>query len=318
MIEVLYKKKIIRDFLSLFTENYWKQLIGYMLEYGIITFKKHHNIASMSPEDITQIIDKMKRDENLEEKKMTNLLVSRSISKDKNVLVKSQSRTQIGSKIAPKTPQRSITPQRDNKLSNKLRLKTNSDDDSKNKTKKPILTKLNESDNESRIKSNRAKKESNNKIVTTSKPKQKFGLLEQANLNKLKEKRNKSLIRSKTNTDDESKKPKLYNNVESRIKSAVEKDKKTFHKGHSLIETSSTAHLSKPIQKAPVDENKTIKNSTFTNYNLPKSSTTTNIPNYNYNTGIQYDRFIGDARTSFEDKLNGLKQKISAFEENNM
>ena len=65
MIEVLYKKKIIRDFLSLFTENYWKQLIGYMLEYSIITFKKHHNIASLTPEDIMGIIDKMKKDENL-------------------------------------------------------------------------------------------------------------------------------------------------------------------------------------------------------------------------------------------------------------
>jgi hypothetical protein len=308
MIEVLYKKKIIRDFLSLFTENYWKQLIGYILEYGIITFKKHHNIASMSPEDITQIIDKLKRDENLEEKKMTNLLKTRSISKEKtNSLIKSQSKTQIVSKPIINPQQRSITPQRSSNFNNKLRLKTNSDSDSKNKPKKPILNKMNESDNESRIKSTKGKKQ--NKFA---KPKPK-GIMEQANLEKLKEKRNRSVV--KTHTDDESKKPKLYQNVESRIKSAVDHDRKVFHKNNNLTETMTKP---KPLHRASADENKIIKNSTFTNYSLPKAGSTTNIPTTGLNYPSLHDRYLGDKTSNFEDKINGLKQKISAFEENNM
>lgn len=92
MIELLYKKKIIRDFLSLFTENYWKQLISSMLEYSIINFKKHHNIASMTPEDILNVVESLKKDENLIEKKKINLNTanrSRSQSKDDNQRLKS-------------------------------------------------------------------------------------------------------------------------------------------------------------------------------------------------------------------------------------
>lgn len=83
MIELLYKKKIIRDFLSLFTENHWKPLIACILEYGIIMIQKHHNIAYLTPEDIYQIIEKIKKAENLSNsKKISN---SRSVSKDKSV-----------------------------------------------------------------------------------------------------------------------------------------------------------------------------------------------------------------------------------------
>ncbi len=62
MIEMLYKKKIIRDFLSLFTENYWKQLIVSIVEYGIINFKKHHNIAALTPEEIIQVVEILKKE----------------------------------------------------------------------------------------------------------------------------------------------------------------------------------------------------------------------------------------------------------------
>jgi hypothetical protein len=340
MIEVLYKKKVIRDFLSLFTENYWKQLIGYILEYGIITFKKHHNVASLSPEDIFQIIDKMKKDDNLEEKKMSNIVKSRSISKDKtNSLIKSQSKTQIGSKPISytKTPQRSVTPQRDtkpiNKLKSGIRLDSSTESFKPTKFKKPILTKPMESDNESKIKSARGKKDI--KVIPAAKPKPK-GIIEQANLNKLKEKRNQSQNKYKINTDDEStKKPKqLYQNVESRIKRDVQKDKKKYLKNNSVDMDNSKQN--KPLQ-INVDENRVIKNSTFTNYNLPKPNTNINTasnvynittssnsndnittPGFSYNnTGYQYDRFIGDRESKFEERINGLKQKISTFEENN-
>lgn len=72
MLENLCKRKIIRDFLSLFTENYWKQLVATMLEYGIIMFNKHHKVASLTPEDIISLIEKLKLDENVNEKKRTS------------------------------------------------------------------------------------------------------------------------------------------------------------------------------------------------------------------------------------------------------
>jgi len=71
MLERLCKQKIIRDFLSLFTENLWKQLITSLLEYGIIIFNRHHKVATLSPEDIIGLIEKIKIDENIHDKKKT-------------------------------------------------------------------------------------------------------------------------------------------------------------------------------------------------------------------------------------------------------
>jgi len=65
MIELLYKKKIIRDFLSLFTENHWKQLISSLVEFGIINLKKQHKITSLTAEEIIQIVENLKQRENL-------------------------------------------------------------------------------------------------------------------------------------------------------------------------------------------------------------------------------------------------------------
>jgi len=69
MLELLCKKKTIRDFLSLFTENYWKQLITSMLEYGIIIFSKHHKVATLIPEDLIAIVEKLKVGEDVHDKK---------------------------------------------------------------------------------------------------------------------------------------------------------------------------------------------------------------------------------------------------------
>ena len=71
MLERLYKQKIIRDFLSLFTENYWKHLITSLLEYGIIIFNRHHKVATLSPEDLISLIEKIKIDENIQDNKKT-------------------------------------------------------------------------------------------------------------------------------------------------------------------------------------------------------------------------------------------------------
>jgi len=64
MIEDLYKVKIIRDFLSLFSDNKWKYIISLTLEYGILNLRKNHNIASLSLEDLEIINNNIKEEEN--------------------------------------------------------------------------------------------------------------------------------------------------------------------------------------------------------------------------------------------------------------
>ena len=65
MLEKLYKKKVIRSFLSLYSEKYWTQLVTHILEYGIILFKKKYTISALSPEDICQIVEGLKKDEHI-------------------------------------------------------------------------------------------------------------------------------------------------------------------------------------------------------------------------------------------------------------
>ncbi len=106
---MLYKKKIIRDFLSLFTENYWKQLVSVILEYGIINFKKHHNIASLTPEEIIAIVESLKKDENLSDKKKINLMREKKdlVSSRTNSTIKKQNI--MDNKSASRSRSKSIT-----------------------------------------------------------------------------------------------------------------------------------------------------------------------------------------------------------------
>lgn len=84
MMEILYKKKVIRDFLSLYNEKYWTQLVSHVLEYGIILFKKKYTISALSPDDIYQIVENFKKDENIYDKKpLKKKTTSRPTSKNK-------------------------------------------------------------------------------------------------------------------------------------------------------------------------------------------------------------------------------------------
>ena len=90
MLEKLYKKKVIRSFLSLYSEKYWTQLVTHILEYGIILFKKKYTVSALSPEDICQIVEGLKKDEHIYDniktlKKTNNSKSSRqsSLSKGK-------------------------------------------------------------------------------------------------------------------------------------------------------------------------------------------------------------------------------------------
>ena len=59
MIEILYKRKTIRDFLSLFSDTKWNQLIIHTLEYGILQLKLRSNLASLSIEDIMNLVGRV-------------------------------------------------------------------------------------------------------------------------------------------------------------------------------------------------------------------------------------------------------------------
>ena len=60
MIEDLLKIKIIRDFMCLFSESKWKRLIPLILQYGILNLRKEANLASISLEDISLLIETTK------------------------------------------------------------------------------------------------------------------------------------------------------------------------------------------------------------------------------------------------------------------
>ena len=49
-----------------------------------INFKKHHNIASLTPEEIFQVVETFKKEENLTEKKKTNNVLEKTKYKNSN------------------------------------------------------------------------------------------------------------------------------------------------------------------------------------------------------------------------------------------
>jgi len=56
MLEDLYKIKIIRDFLRLFSEHKWKSLITNVLQLGILHLKTHHQLNNLSLDEIIDIL----------------------------------------------------------------------------------------------------------------------------------------------------------------------------------------------------------------------------------------------------------------------
>jgi len=84
MIEEFYKKKIIRDFLSLFTESKWKELLFLIAEYGIIVLKRNHNIAALSINDLSNIIDDLKEEDLKSQKRLQKKLEGKSLQTSYN------------------------------------------------------------------------------------------------------------------------------------------------------------------------------------------------------------------------------------------
>ena len=68
-MEEFYKKKIIRDFLTLFSESKWKNLCILCMEYGILMLKQKYQISSLSMEDIEEFVNDLIEEENKKNQK---------------------------------------------------------------------------------------------------------------------------------------------------------------------------------------------------------------------------------------------------------
>ena len=66
-MEEFYKNKIIRNFLTLFSESKWKNLCILCMEYGVLTLKTKYQISSLSMEDIEEFVNDL-----IEEEKKKN------------------------------------------------------------------------------------------------------------------------------------------------------------------------------------------------------------------------------------------------------
>lgn len=85
MIEEFYKKKLIRDFLSLFSETKWKELLYLIAEYGIILLKRNYNVASLSLDDLLNIIDDLKEEDQKILKQKLKKLELKNIHHNNNI-----------------------------------------------------------------------------------------------------------------------------------------------------------------------------------------------------------------------------------------
>ena len=68
-MEEFYKKKIIRDFLTLFSESKWKNLCILCMEYGILTLKQKYQVSSLSMEDIEEFVNDLIEEESKKNQK---------------------------------------------------------------------------------------------------------------------------------------------------------------------------------------------------------------------------------------------------------
>lgn len=106
-METLYKKKLIRDFVSLYKQQQWEPLIVSLIEYGIMSLKtRYHNIGTFSLDDVQGVVEKLKVDLNIVERKKvipksrSNSKISRNdsiISTNSKSKQKLQSREAVGS-----------------------------------------------------------------------------------------------------------------------------------------------------------------------------------------------------------------------------
>ena len=79
-MEEFYKKKIIRDFLTLFSESKWKNLCILCMEYGVLTLKQKYQVSSLSMEDIEEFVNDLIEEESKKNQKNLKKLKQGMIS----------------------------------------------------------------------------------------------------------------------------------------------------------------------------------------------------------------------------------------------
>ena len=78
-MEEFYKKKIIRDFLTLFSESKWKNLCILCMEYGILMLKQKYQVSSLSMEDIEEFVNDLIEEETIKNQKNLKIKTRYSI-----------------------------------------------------------------------------------------------------------------------------------------------------------------------------------------------------------------------------------------------
>ena len=68
-MEEFYKNKIIRNFLTLFSESKWKNLCILCMEYGVLTLKTKYQVSSLSMEDIEEFVNDLVEQEKIKNQK---------------------------------------------------------------------------------------------------------------------------------------------------------------------------------------------------------------------------------------------------------
>lgn len=56
MIEYLYRRKMIREFLNQYSNKMWNQLIPLIVEIAIVYLRKNYNLAETNLEDFKNIL----------------------------------------------------------------------------------------------------------------------------------------------------------------------------------------------------------------------------------------------------------------------
>ena len=295
MIELFYKKKIIRDFLSLFSQKSWQSLIVSMVEYAIINLKSNSiNYNTYSAEELISLVEKLKVDMNLVEKKYIKNTRSNSKQRQEhNSSFMSNSSKTSKNKSSLSSAYNNSKRQISNNKSNTGDFSKNSNNRVENNLSnltKPTLSKLNKTKPD--LKEQNSLKSNiqlvNKKIKSNSKTssKSKFQALEIKQIEKIKMKKaqeKNDQIENLTREEEKTKnfKQKISNNiVQSKIRNQVENDKKIYTKMQSYTDNqeSPMRNINTIINIAP---NNNITNNS-NNKNI-SSSVLSKIRNFNNN-----------------------------------
>lgn len=341
MIQRFYKKKIIRDFLSLYSNNsLWESLLSSIIEYGILMLINNKiPYKTMSQEDLIDFIEK--------QKKIINPTIEKPAKRERSFSNSSKGEEVLKRIDSLKTKFENIKIANKNtnmgNYYNKVELNKNKIK-SKNKSNQ-ILKKSLSNNSTSSIKSVKigsSNQNLNNKAKgSKSKSKSKFKALEIIQIEKIKNKRNQNysqsdnLIMNVSNLSSVNTKK-----IKSKIKNQIENDKKLYKIRKENEESSDeneiihnhNDNLSNNTNLFYRDENEKyiekareiIKSegiNQYANQQIPLKnpllsgiiSANNSIYNIN-NTGNTQSSIIKDIKTdneSLESKINGLRNRIN-------